>query len=81
MRTATIVKTYPTKVWIESDFMGDRHVMMQHQAPDEEPFCYATFHYHHHYTCNSMTMRAATKLALDLGATEPVEERHRPLAV
>ena len=80
MQTATIKEVCPTKVWIESDFAGARHVMLQHDAPGAEPFCYATFNYHHHYTCNSMTFAAARDLAVKLGAAEPVEERQRPFA-
>ena len=75
MEAATVEKIYGTKVWIESSFLGDRRVMRQHDAPGEKPFCYATFHYDHRHTSNTGTMAEATKLALALGATEPVECR------
>jgi hypothetical protein len=77
METAKLVKVYDRKVWIESDIFGDRHVVMQHDAPGEEPFTYCTFHYDYRYTCNSGTMGEARRMALALGATEPVEERFR----
>jgi hypothetical protein len=70
---------YGRKVWIESDMMGARHVMVQHDAPDAEPFCYCSFHYDYAYTSNAGTLSDATRMAVALGATEPVEERHREL--
>lgn len=70
---------YGRKVWIESDMMGARHVMVQHDAPDTEPFCYCSFHYDYAYTSNAGTLSDATRMAVALGATEPVEERHREL--
>ena len=79
MEIAKLVGVYGKKVWIESDFFGSRHVMVQHDAPGEEPFCYASFHYDHRHTCNSGTMSEARRLAIALGAAEPVEERSRQL--
>jgi hypothetical protein len=73
---ATVVEILPTKVWIESDLMGARHVVMHHKGFGE-PFTYASFHYDYAYTSNSGTWDAAQSLALALGATEPVEERQR----
>lgn len=70
VKTAQIVKIYPTAIWVDSDFVGDRHVMMQHEGC--EPFAYATFHYDYRYTSNAGTWAAAEALALSLGATEPV---------
>lgn len=81
MHYAQVVKVYTKSVWIESDILGARHVMVQHNAPGEEPFCYATFHYNHRHTSNSGTMNAATRVAIALGATEPVEQRQRSIAV
>lgn len=74
--TATVVEILPTKVWIESDMMGARHVVMHHQGYGE-PFTYASFHYDYAYTSNLGTWDSAHRLALALGATEPVEQRHR----
>jgi hypothetical protein len=73
----TLVRILPTAIWIEDDIFGARHVMCQHEGC--EPFCYASFHYDYAYTSNASTHAAATKLALELGATEPVEKRMRPI--
>jgi len=77
MTDATVVHVYKTKVWIEDDIMGSRHVMLQHETC--EPFTYCTFHYNWAYTSNAGTHAAATAMALSLGATEPVEHRIREL--
>lgn len=77
IQTATVVEILPTRIWIENDFMGNRHVMMQHEGLHE--FTYATFGYDYAYTSNSGTHAAAHALAIALGAAEPVEERTRDL--
>lgn len=74
---ATLVKVLPTKVWIESGMLGERVVVLQHEGCD--PFDYAVFRYDYRYTSNSGTLNAAESLALDLGATEPIEHRYRKL--
>jgi hypothetical protein len=74
--TGTVVEILPTRIWIESDMMGARHVVMHHQDYGE-PFTYASFHYDYAYTSNAGTWGAANSLALALGATEPVEQRSR----
>lgn len=73
---AVLVEIVPTKIWIESDMMGARHVVMHHQDFGE-PFTYASFHYDYAYTSNGGTWDAANRLALALGAKEPVEQRSR----
>lgn len=78
IQQATIVEILPTKIWIESDMLGARHVVLQHATC--EPFTYATFWYGYGYTSNSGTLSSATSLALSLGATEPLEYKDRPLA-
>lgn len=75
----TIVQIIPKKVWIESDFIGARHVMVQHQMDGELPFCYASFHYNYRYTSNGGTLAAAEALAREMGATDPIEHSHRAL--
>lgn len=70
-----IVHIAPTEVWIENDFFGGRHVMMQHEGC--EPFTYCSFHYNYTYTSNSGTLSAATEMALKLGAVEPIQIRSR----
>jgi hypothetical protein len=77
IQQATIVKILPTAIWIESDIMGGRSVMLQHQGC--EPFEYARFGYDYRYTSNSGTIEAAKQLAIQLGATEPIEHRSRPM--
>lgn len=77
MKIANVVKVYDKKIWIESDFLGDKHVMMQHQDGASEPFEYCTFRYDHRYTCNSMIWDAAEKIAIAMGASEPVERKTR----
>lgn len=74
--TVKVVEILPTRVWIESDMMGARHVVMHHEGFGD-PFTYASFHYDYAYTSNSGTWDAAHTLALALGATEPVEQRQR----
>lgn len=81
METVNVVEVYEKKVWVEGDMMGDKHVMVQHQAPGCEPFCYCSFHYDYGYTDNASIRDAAKRMALALGATEPVEFRTRPWAV
>lgn len=72
---AEIVSIAKTAVWVEDDLLGARHVVVQHEGC--EPFTYASFHYHHYYTDNASTCRAADALALQLGAVAPVEHRAR----
>lgn len=71
---ATIVKILPTTIWIESDILGARHVMLQHEGMD--PFRYCSFHYNYAYTGNSQTLHEAETMAKKLGATDPIEHRH-----
>lgn len=75
-----ITRILDTAVWVENDCLsGSRHVVVQHEGCS--PFTYATFHYRYGYTDNAGTHAAATQLAIELGATEPVEVRARaPLA-
>nr|CDM12472.1 hypothetical protein [Vibrio vulnificus] len=41
--TAKVVMVFPRKVWIESDIMGSRHVMVQHDDGVSLPFTYCSF--------------------------------------
>jgi hypothetical protein len=76
IQTGTLVEILPTKVWIESDVMGSRHVVMHHEGFGD-PFTYASFFYNYAYTSNAGTWDAAKTLALAMGATDPIEERRR----
>lgn len=77
LETVQIVEILPTAVWVESDMMGGRSVMLQHEGC--EPFEYARFGYDDRYTSNAGTYSAAMELAKQLGAQEPVEQRQRGL--
>ena len=70
-----IVKFLPTKVWIEDNVMGDKHVMRQHDG--REPFCYCSFYYSYEHTSNSTIHDEAVAMAKRLGATEPVGFKQR----
>lgn len=63
------------KVWIENDFMGSRHVMVDYEHEKSQPFKFATVFYTYPYTDNQSTLSAATRIAVSLGAKEPVEQR------
>ena len=54
--------------------------MIQSEAPDFAPFCYASFGYNYAYTDNATTLSAAESLAKSLGAQEPIEHRTRDFA-
>lgn len=77
--TAKVVKVFDRKIWVEGDFMGDKHVMIQHQDGESEPFCYCSFHYDYAYTSNSTIRDAADRMAISLGAEPPIEHKNRPL--
>ena len=71
-----VVHMLETKVWIENDLFGGRHVVLQHEGCD--PFTYASFFYDWRYTSNSSTLSAAESLARSLGAVGLIEHKHRP---
>lgn len=73
--TAKIVKILKTDIWIEGDFLGDKHVVVQHEGM--KPFTYASFYYNYAYTSNAGIRNQANALAISLGATEPVQERQQ----
>ena len=73
--TAKIVKILKTDIWVEGDFFGGKHVVVQHEGM--EPFTYASFYYNYAYTSNAGIRDQANALAVSLGATEPVQQRNR----
>ena len=73
--TVTIVELIPRSIWIESDLFGGRHVVCQDEG--YRPFTYASFHYNYAFTSNAGTWSEAVKLAIALGAVEPIGERIR----
>jgi hypothetical protein len=74
-----IVEILKNKVWVESDIIGSRHVMIQ--QGDSEPFQYASFYYDYRFTSNAHIAQQADKLAISLGASEPVECRVRTIDI
>ena len=79
METVEAIKVCERKVWIEQDVTGSKHVMVQHDSPNFEPFCYCTFNYDYGYTDNSAIRERAESVAKSLGASDPVEYRHRDI--
>jgi len=79
IQTAKIVKIFERKIWIESDFLGAKHVMIQHDDGVSEPFCYCSFNYDYAHTSNSQIRKEAEDMAVSLGAKEPVEYKSRPI--
>ncbi|MGF6212379.1 hypothetical protein [Comamonas sp. 4034] len=75
VQTARVVKILPTKIWIESDFCGSRHVMRQHEG--HKPAQLATVYYCYGHTDNSSTRSMAEMIAKALGAIDPIEHRAR----
>ena len=74
--TTTVVGMLPISIWIEKGMTGEHHVVVHHQGVGK-PFTYATFYYDYAYTSNTGTRDAAHRLALALGAQEPIETRTR----
>jgi len=79
MNEIKITHICKTSVWIESDMMGARHVVVQHETC--EPFTYCSFNYCYGYTDNASTLHAATAMALSLGATEPIKQLRRAMSM
>lgn len=51
IKTVEIVKIYPTKYWVEKDFFGGSHIIVQHEGM--HAFEYASFNYDYAYTSNA----------------------------
>lgn len=51
IKTVEIVKIYPTKYWVERDFIGASHIMVQHEGM--HAFQYCSFNYDYAYTSNA----------------------------
>lgn len=79
IETATAIKVFSKKVWIESDYAGRKHIMIQHDDGQSKPFCYCTFNYDYAYTNNSAIRAEAEAMAESLGAEQPIEYRERHL--
>ena len=68
IQQATIVEILPTAYWVESDFMGSKHIMVQHEGM--EPFCYCSFYYNYAYTSNAQMHREAVEAMAKFGIKE-----------
>ena len=64
MKTAKIEKIYKLNIWVEKDFCGSNHIMMQHEGFGE-PFLYASLHFSYAYTSNS-TIHLMTEQFMEL---------------
>ena len=76
---ATVVEILPTRIWIESDMMGSRHVVLQHQG--FEPFTYASFFYDYAYTSNGGTWawtRAVASVETPISPASTARVRRAP---
>lgn len=51
IETATIVKVFERRVWVEKDFMGTVHIKMQHEGC--EPFDFIQIQYDYAHTSNA----------------------------
>ena len=78
-KTVKIVDFIGREVWIEDDLTGNKHIMIQYQDGESDPFCYCTFHYDYRYTSNAIIQKVAEELAMALGASQPVECKTRPM--
>lgn len=76
---AEVSEVFGRKVWIESDFFGSKHVMVQHDDGQDSPFCYCSFNYDHRHTSNATIYKQAEIIAESLGAKLPIEHRGRSL--
>jgi len=68
MQEVKIVEILPTQYWVESDFVGSKHIMIQHEGM--EPFCYCSFYYDYAYTSNSQMHREAVQMMERFGIKE-----------
>jgi hypothetical protein len=68
MKEATIVTIYPTLYWVEKDFMGSSHIMVQHEGMHS--FKYATFYYDYAYTSNAGVHDAVVSVMNGFGIEE-----------
>lgn len=79
LEPVSIVKIIETKIWIESDIAGSKHVVIQHQDGASLPFTYCSFFYNYAFTSNASIRQAAENMAIALGAKEPIEYKERSL--
>ena len=78
MDQVELIKVFDRKIWIESDLLGAKHVMIQHDDGKSQPFTYCTFNYDYAHTDNASIRAQAEKMAESLGAKQPIEYKSRP---
>ena len=69
-----VVKTYPTEVWYEKDFLGTVHIKMQHEGCHEHTI--VQVHYDYAYTSNASQHKLTKEIGRLLGE-EAIQERVR----
>ncbi len=72
IKTATIVKVFPTRVWAERDFMGTMHVWIQHEGC--EPFDFVQIQYDYQYTSNAHSDDLARRIVELLAPSDKSED-------
>lgn len=65
-----------TKVWVEGDIMGSKHVVIQVEGSSTE-FTLCTLRYSYAYTSNATIRAQAESIARALGCNEEVEHKTR----
>lgn len=79
IKTVEIVKILPTKVWVESDFFGSQHIMIQHE--DMHPFQWMTINYDYAYTSNSTNDSLMNMMLKSINQNpDEIERKLRPLS-
>ena len=68
VKTVEIVKIYDTRIWVESDFWGSKHIMISHEG--DNPFEYASFHYDYAYTSNAQMHTEVVNMMKRFGVEE-----------
>ncbi len=69
--TVKIVKVAPTRLWVESDWFGNKTIKVQHEG-EPEPFDFVRVGYDYRYTSNGHQRQVVDAIvALLGGATDP----------
>ena len=68
VQTVEIVKIFPTHYWVESDVLGTKHIMVQHEGM--EPFTYASFNYDYAFTDNATIHMQIVNMMKQFGVEE-----------
>ena len=81
VKTAKIVEVIKLNIWVEKDFFGSSHIMMQHGNGEYgEPFCYVSFNYDYAFTSNAQIHIEVVNMMKQFGVEEKdIDWRSRPL--